>query len=43
MNAVVAWFARNRVAANLLMAVIVGAGLLALPDIREEVVPGTRS
>ncbi len=39
MNAVVAWFARNRVAANLLMAVIVGAGLLALPDIREEVVP----
>ena len=39
MNAVVAWFARNRVAANLLMAVIVGAGLLALPNIREEVVP----
>ena len=39
MNAVVAWFARNRVAANLLMAVIVGAGLLALPNIREEVIP----
>ncbi len=39
MNTVVAWFARNRVAANLLMAVIVGAGLLALSDIREEVIP----
>ena len=39
MRAIVAWFANNRVAANLLMAVIVGAGLLALPDIREEVVP----
>ena len=39
MNTVVAWFASNRVAANLLMAVIVGAGLLALPDIREEVIP----
>ena len=39
MRAVVAWFANNRVAANLLMVVIVGAGLLALPNIREEVVP----
>ena len=39
MNAMVAWFVHNRVAANLLMGVIVGAGLLALPDIREEVVP----
>ena len=39
MNAVVAWFARNRIAANLLMAVIVGAGLLALTDIRQEVMP----
>ena len=39
MRAIVAWFANNRVAANLLMAVIVGAGLLALSDIREEVVP----
>ena len=39
MNTVVAWFASHRVAANLLMAVIVGAGLLALPDIREEVIP----
>ena len=39
MNAMVAWFVHNRVAANLLMVVIVGAGLLALPDIREEVVP----
>ena len=39
MNAIVAWFVHNRVAANLLMAVIVGGGLMALPDIREEVVP----
>ena len=39
MNAMVAWFVHNRVAANLLMVLIVGAGLLALPDIREEVVP----
>ena len=39
MNAIVAWFVHNRVAANLLMAVIVGGGLMALPDIREVVVP----
>ncbi len=39
MKGAVAWFAGNRIAANLLMAVIIGAGLLALPDIREEVVP----
>ena len=39
MSGVIGWFVRNRVAANLLMAVIIGAGLLALPEIREEVVP----
>ena len=39
MKAAVAWFAKNSIAANLLMAVILGAGFLALPNIREEVVP----
>ncbi len=39
MTGPVAWFARNSVAANLLMAVILGAGFLALPELREEVVP----
>ena len=33
MNRVIAWFASNHVAANLLMAVLVLGGLLAVPSI----------
>ncbi len=33
------WFTRNHVAANLLMVVIVVAGLIAASDVREEMVP----
>ncbi len=39
MKGVVAWFAANGVAANLLMALILGLGILTLPQIREEVFP----
>lgn len=39
MNAIIAWFANNRVAANLLMLFIIVAGLLALPTIRKETIP----
>lgn len=39
MNAVIAWFAENRVAANLLMVFILVAGALTLPDTRKEVLP----
>lgn len=39
MNRVFAWFADNGVAANLLMVLIVAAGLLTLPDIKKEVFP----
>ena len=33
------WFARNSVAANLMMAFIVGSGILAATNISEEVFP----
>ncbi len=39
MNSVIEWFARNRVAANLLAAFILMAGLLAIPKIKQEVFP----
>ena len=39
MNHAIAWFAENRVAANLLMIVIVAAGALAVYTIKLEVFP----
>ena len=39
MNAIVAWFARNSVAANVLMAILVVGGLVVLPRIKVEVFP----
>ena len=39
MNALIAWFATNRVAANLLMVLIVVAGLLSIPQTRKELIP----
>ncbi len=39
MKALVAWFARNPVAANLMMATIVAAGLLTAGTLRQEIVP----
>ncbi|QFI37961.1 efflux RND transporter permease subunit [Moritella marina ATCC 15381] len=40
MKALIAWFAHNRVAANLIMMVIIALGFLALPDTRKELIPG---
>lgn len=39
MNKTIAWFAENRVAANLLMVFILVAGALSLPQIRKETIP----
>ena len=39
MKATIAWFARNSVAANLLMLAMLAAGLLALPNLRQQVFP----
>lgn len=39
MKAAIAWFARNSVAANLLMLVIVVGGLLSLPRVKMEIFP----
>ncbi|PVZ68907.1 efflux RND transporter permease subunit [Pelagibaculum spongiae] len=39
MNQVIAWFAGNRVAANLLMLMILVGGIMALPDTRKELFP----
>ncbi len=39
MNRIIAWFVENPVAANLMMAVFVVGGLLALPSIRQEEFP----
>lgn len=39
LNALVAWFARNRVAANLLMCLIVFGGVLGLMGLRKQVFP----
>ena len=39
MKAMIGWFARNSVAANLLLAVILASGAITLPDLKEEVFP----
>ncbi len=39
MNGPIAWFARNPVAANLLMAMMLVGGLLAAPSLRQEMFP----
>ena len=39
MNGVIAWFARNHVAANLMMLLLVVAGLTALPSIQQKTFP----
>ncbi len=39
MNSAVAWFAKNHVAANLLMALLVVGGLFTIPRIKQEVLP----
>jgi multidrug efflux pump subunit AcrB len=39
MNGIIAWFARNHVAANLLMFLMVAAGLMALPNIQQKSFP----
>ncbi|MBC8329237.1 MAG: efflux RND transporter permease subunit, partial [Planctomycetes bacterium] len=42
MNRLVEWFVRNPVAANLMMATIVAAGLFTIPLLRQEIVPTVR-
>ena len=39
MNALIGWFAGNRVAANMLMLGIVGLGLLFIPYTPKEILP----
>jgi multidrug efflux pump subunit AcrB len=39
MNRIIAWFARNHVAANLLMALMVFGGLFSLPNIQQKTFP----
>ncbi|MGB3622640.1 MAG: efflux RND transporter permease subunit [Ketobacter sp.] len=39
MNTIIAWFAENKVAANLLMIFVVVAGALSLQDTRKEILP----
>jgi len=39
MNRVIAWFARNHVAANLLMGLMVVGGLVSLPKIQQKTFP----
>ena len=39
MNGMIEWFARNPVAANLLMALLVCGGLLTIPMLGQEMVP----
>ncbi|PCJ16864.1 MAG: RND transporter [Gammaproteobacteria bacterium] len=43
MNSLIAWFAENRVAANLLMFFILIAGALSLPETRMEILPSVAS
>lgn len=43
MSGAVAWFARNHVAANLLVLLIVAAGLVTAPSITQEVFPEIRA
>ena len=42
MNGLIDWFARNGVVANLLMVLIVMAGVLTIPDLKKEVFPEFR-
>ena len=39
MKGIIAWFAHNRVAANLLMVFIMASGVIALTTVREELMP----
>ncbi|MBL4607516.1 MAG: efflux RND transporter permease subunit [Pseudomonadales bacterium] len=39
MNRIIAWFAENSVAANLIMMLIIFGGMLSLPNMRKEIVP----
>jgi len=39
MNGAIAWFANNKVAANLLMMLILVSGFMAMSTIRKEVLP----
>ncbi len=39
MRAAIEWFARNTIAANLLMILIMGGGIFLIPSIRLEVFP----
>ncbi len=39
MKGMIAWFARNRVVANLLLVIIVASGLITLADLKQEVFP----
>ena len=43
MNRALAWFAENRVAANLLMVLVLGGGLLTLATLHQEVFPEVSS
>ena len=38
-NGAISWFARNPVAANLMMVFIIVSGLIATTTVREEVMP----
>ena len=40
MNGMIAWFAENRVAANLLMVFVIVAGILSMGQTRKEIIPG---
>ena len=40
MNRAIAWFAENHVAANVAMALVLVAGAMTLPTIKQEVLPG---
>lgn len=39
MSGVIAWFAGNRVAANVLMILLLGGGMLAIPSLKMEIFP----
>ncbi|MFT7682075.1 MAG: multidrug efflux pump subunit AcrB, partial [Moritella dasanensis] len=40
MRILITWFSKNKVAANLIMMVIIALGCLALPETRKELIPG---
>lgn len=40
MNGIIAWFAENKVAANLLMVFVILAGIFSLQQTRKEIIPG---